>query len=164
MFDKLNKYMDKAKETAEDSALRIRGKTKGMFEKPKTRTTETMFKRLTYFYCSTCGAEIGPAEENKVKSALDNLAAETKAVFSVISVNPVKQASGGVGLAKIALGNKNDTSFDSLFRNDVIRDHKSKALLIQCDYCGKYHCSSCWNLDKNRCVNCETLEFKDLLK
>jgi len=162
MFDKLNKYVDKAKETAEDSALRIHGKAKGLFEKPITRTKETLFKKLTYFYCSTCGAEIGPAEENKVKSALDKLVNETKAVFNVISVNPVKQAKGGVGRTKIALGDKSDTSFTSMFENDVIRDHKSKALLIQCDYCGKYHCSSCWNLDKNRCKNCENLELKDL--
>lgn len=164
MFDKLNEYVDKAKEVAEDSALKIRGKAKGLFEKPKTRTTETMFKKLTYFYCSTCNAEIGPAEENKVRSALDKLAQETKAVFSVISINPVTKAKGGAKLANIALGNKSDTSFKSMFENDVIRDHRSKTLLIQCEYCGKYQCSSCWNFDKNRCVKCENLEFKDLLR
>ena len=163
MFDKLNKYMDMAKEAAEDSALRIRGKTKGLFEKPRTRTKETFFKKLTYFYCSSCNAEIGPAEENKVKAAVDQLVDEAKAVFSVISVNPVKQAGGGIDLANIALGNKNDHSFKSMFENDVIRDHRSKTLLIQCDYCGKYHCSSCWNLEKNRCRNCENLALKDIL-
>ena len=163
MFDKLNKYVDKAKEAAEDSALRIRGRTKGLFEKPETRTTETFFKKLTYFYCSNCKAEIGPAEENKVKSAVEKLVGETKAAFSVISVNPVKQASGGIDLAKIALGNKTDSSFMDMFKNDVILDHNSKTLLIQCEYCGKYHCSSCWNLEKNRCVNCENLALKDLI-
>lgn len=162
MFDKLDSYLEKAKEAAEDSALRLRGKAKGLFEKPKTRTKETLFTKYTYFYCSTCNAEIGPAEENKVKAALDKLWSETKAAFSVISVNPVKQASGGADLAKIALGSKTDTSFKDMFRNDVIRDHRSKTLLIQCDYCGKYHCSSCWNIEKNRCRNCENLEFKDV--
>ena len=177
MFDSLDRYMGKARraaekardaseramEVAEDSALRIRGKAMGLFERPKTRTVETRFKLLTYFTCSTCGAEIGPAEESKVKHTLDRLTAETKAMFNVISVNPVKQAMGGAQIAGIALGSRADPSFKSLLERDVIRDHRSKTLLIQCEYCGKYHCSSCWNVDRDRCVNCQDLEFRDIL-
>jgi len=130
MLDDLNKMMDKAKEQATDTALRLRGKARKLIEMPETRVTENILTKRTYFICASCRSEIGPVEENKIKESVEKLWKETKAAAGVISVNPVKSAGSGIEAARIALQGTSDSAFGRIFKEDVIRDHRSKTLLI----------------------------------
>jgi len=161
MWEKLNQMVDRAKEQATDSALRLRGKAKKLVEMPETRVTENILTKRTYYICARCRSEIGPVEENKIKESVEKLWRETKAAAGVISVNPIKSAGSGIETARIALEGTSDSAFTRIFKEDVIRDHRSKTLLIRCDYCGKYHCSSCWDPGKDRCKNCTGLGLRD---
>ncbi len=159
----LDEVMAGAKEKLVDSTLRAHGKAKGLFEKPETRTKDSFFKTKTYFICSTCKAEVGPFEESKVKKALDEMWNGTKVMYGVITANPLKAAGGSYGLAKMGLGNKTDSGFAGQLSEDSSRGRDSKTMLIQCEYCGKYQCSSCWDEKKDCCVNCSKKSPKELL-
>jgi len=152
------KLMDDAKSTVDegfdsstDAAKRAAGKVKGTFTPPRTETERGFMKEVTHFFCSDCGAKLGPMETKKWKNALKALLGGVSAVAGVALLNPILVFKGASSLSSLK---KDDRGMIDKLKTDSKLKDDARNYLVQCEYCGDWVCSKCYLAEKVICNRC----------
>ncbi len=167
MFDlekkarELKKASEDISDKTTDSVMRTAGQMKGQFTYPETKTKSGFFGgEKTWFLCSSCGSKLGPIKDRDWKKALKRTFSGAQVIVGAVTVNPILIAGGSVGLAT---GKRREKSFMEELRQDSKNQEDARQFMLQCEYCGKWFCSTCWNKEKNVCEPCSRKGLEGLL-
>jgi len=143
-------------EKAKDAPQRAIGYIKGSYKAPRTEEDSTLFHDRTWFICSRCEARVGPIKTSKWEKMKENISEQfsrAKMAVGTAAVSPFLMASGTVKFAGTAGG---DEGFIADLKRDRKNREEGRKFLVQCEYCGDWVCSSCWDIQKRICVKCKS--------
>ena len=138
-------------EIISDGAKRTTGKLKGQFIPPRTETKKGLLKDETYFICADCGARLGPIETTKWRNILKAIMGGGLVAAGVVTGNPFLLLKGGSSLSGLK---KNDKGMIARLKEDSKRREEARQYLLQCEYCGEWVCSACWDAERSICNRC----------
>lgn len=156
----LKKKGEELTDKAKDTAMRAVGKVKGQFSYPKTENESTLLRERTWFMCSNCNSKLGPVSSQKWKKTLKVVFGSAQIALGAATANPLLIAGGSVG---IATQKRSDKGFIGEFKKDRQKKETAKRFLVQCEYCGEWLCSGCWNTEKNVCSKCSGKGLESIL-
>ena len=147
-------------ETAKNAVMPAVEKGNEEFSYPKIETESTFLKEQSWFVCSRCNSKLGPVSTHNWRKNVQILATEARAAFGTVTANPLLIAKGNVDVIR---EKRNEEMFVKEFKQDKQDGSRGKGLLLQCEHCGEWYCSTCWDMEKNVCSRCSAKGMKSML-
>ena len=155
---KLKKKGEEMADEALDKVLRKAGKVTGKFTQPETKTETFLLWSKTWLVCSRCGRKFGPVDSEKWKEHKMSMSQSSQLALGAATGNPLLIAKGSFSVVK----ERGGMEYLKSFQDDPKRE-EAKHYLVQCEYCGKWFCQNCWDMDKNVCTGCSKDGLKSVL-
>ncbi len=155
---RLKKKGEEMAEVAVDKVMRQAGKTAGKFVYPETQKESFFLWSKTFLVCSRCRRKFGPVDEEKWKEQQLSIGTSSQLALGAVTGNPILITKGMASL----VNERGGMAYLQSFQEDTKRT-EVEGYMVQCEYCTHWFCSTCWNLEKNVCVDCAGKGLKSFL-